>query len=737
MSKIVIGIQIVNQSASGGRPRRHFFSTVGREMFLHHFTIKDDALAKKAIKAKMLLTYLIVCCCGVIFVSSAAAEDGKERVQYLVDHVSFKGRPTNIFPLPETTTSNTPTLAIHHIVSRADLEIFVTGMFRNREYRTTMRQMMQDLISHLPENVKLNLDFYDRFMNPEIPDSVLLIPDDDEENNNMYRRCVEEIQELFRLFYHLPYNIFIGPEGSVRSRDMGAGFDHEGATLYQTRYGNDAIVRFYAAVRVFNNRQTSDANRREALASAYNYHRQMLQQSELPMQYDADDWKEVYQLDIYKEIMKEYYRVLNMQNKLNKAPAKTQLRKFCENIIQTNRKNHRRSQAEQSFYQLLIDVIQKMMIHDPTLLSEAMYELIENGNLNQFFAKFKELLQSWPEILALMNSTERKKFYQLTDEKTKILLANSKKWLEEYKETVCPTTTASTTTCKPTKQDYFNILPKLADTLICTFLDKDVPTTTMIPTYDELRPYERKRDEDDDDDDDGDNLYDKINKFLRALFYSQFDNVMEHGASGIILLIDIVNITESQQQQQQCKSQFFDNGRNIMLLRRSKRWDYVDVKNHDFCIVRNEFEIKLCPYINNYNQIVAYMITSFRRQEQGFYLWNVHLQAFKYEKQLDDDIYRILESYKVNKLEGVPQENLTCLIQQQQQRYTSSTTTTTHAPPPPPPSSSPRPNCPGYRYAGCFADQPFREKVSIVLEKTACHTMNILSFGIGYFFRKC
>nr|WIE95309.1 hypothetical protein [Microctonus hyperodae filamentous virus] len=45
--------------------------------------------------------------------------------------------------------------------------------------------------------------------------------------------------------------------------------------------------------------------------------------------------------------------------------------------------------------------------------------------------------------------------------------------------------------------------------------------------------------------------------------------------------------------------------------------------------------------------------------------------------------------------------------------------------------------CSHYRYSGCFADQPFVEKVSIVLEKTSCHTLNILSFGIGYFFRSC
>lgn len=46
-------------------------------------------------------------------------------------------------------------------------------------------------------------------------------------------------------------------------------------------------------------------------------------------------------------------------------------------------------------------------------------------------------------------------------------------------------------------------------------------------------------------------------------------------------------------------------------------------------------------------------------------------------------------------------------------------------------------NCPGFRYRGCFSDQPLAEKVSIILRKTACHTMNMLSLGLGYFFRSC
>lgn len=46
-------------------------------------------------------------------------------------------------------------------------------------------------------------------------------------------------------------------------------------------------------------------------------------------------------------------------------------------------------------------------------------------------------------------------------------------------------------------------------------------------------------------------------------------------------------------------------------------------------------------------------------------------------------------------------------------------------------------NCEGYRYPGCYWDQPALEKATIVMDKMTCHGLNILSFGIGYFFNKC
>jgi len=45
--------------------------------------------------------------------------------------------------------------------------------------------------------------------------------------------------------------------------------------------------------------------------------------------------------------------------------------------------------------------------------------------------------------------------------------------------------------------------------------------------------------------------------------------------------------------------------------------------------------------------------------------------------------------------------------------------------------------CQGYRYPGCYWDQPVLEKATIVMDKITCHGLNILSFGIGYFFNKC
>lgn len=45
--------------------------------------------------------------------------------------------------------------------------------------------------------------------------------------------------------------------------------------------------------------------------------------------------------------------------------------------------------------------------------------------------------------------------------------------------------------------------------------------------------------------------------------------------------------------------------------------------------------------------------------------------------------------------------------------------------------------CLDYRYPGCYWDQPVLEKATIVMDKITCHGLNILSFGIGYFFNKC
>nr|QNH90507.1 maco-A 94/2 33 [Mamestra configurata nucleopolyhedrovirus A] len=46
-------------------------------------------------------------------------------------------------------------------------------------------------------------------------------------------------------------------------------------------------------------------------------------------------------------------------------------------------------------------------------------------------------------------------------------------------------------------------------------------------------------------------------------------------------------------------------------------------------------------------------------------------------------------------------------------------------------------NCEGYRYPGCYWDQPALEKATIIMDKMTCHGLNILTFGIGYFFNKC
>ena len=45
--------------------------------------------------------------------------------------------------------------------------------------------------------------------------------------------------------------------------------------------------------------------------------------------------------------------------------------------------------------------------------------------------------------------------------------------------------------------------------------------------------------------------------------------------------------------------------------------------------------------------------------------------------------------------------------------------------------------CQGYRYPGCYWDQPVLEKATIVMDKITCHGLNILSFGIGYLYNKC
>jgi len=52
-------------------------------------------------------------------------------------------------------------------------------------------------------------------------------------------------------------------------------------------------------------------------------------------------------------------------------------------------------------------------------------------------------------------------------------------------------------------------------------------------------------------------------------------------------------------------------------------------------------------------------------------------------------------------------------------------------------STSLNTDCKGYRYPGCFSDQPTLEKATIVMDKIVCHSLNIMSFGIGYIFNSC
>ncbi|ACF05402.1 hypothetical protein [Adoxophyes orana nucleopolyhedrovirus] len=45
--------------------------------------------------------------------------------------------------------------------------------------------------------------------------------------------------------------------------------------------------------------------------------------------------------------------------------------------------------------------------------------------------------------------------------------------------------------------------------------------------------------------------------------------------------------------------------------------------------------------------------------------------------------------------------------------------------------------CYYYRYPGCFSDQPLLEKYTIVMEKLTCHIFNVLTLGIGYYYKSC
>lgn len=696
-----------------------------------------------------LKIFLLLFCVNLI--NRSCAEIKNERVKNLIEVLQNdlkeqkdklpRPSPPSYLDIQEASSSSiiTPALTRHHLVSGSQLNTVYKILLKNSP--EVLIEIFRSIYFNLPAAWRNNHE------DPDTKDYLEAIKclDDDiaDEDLVSVSECKEKVKMLHALFYWRPDNIQIGP--SQRFRDGGAGYDYD--CFYLLRgvemiYNIEFRIAIEAIIDVDSAADKKDVN--QLLRASHN----MITNRNVARNYNPSEWifvdsnycyhskpfrKSLNMLEKTFDLKRQELRTVNNAQHALTVQSMNRLVAWTESVLETyqgNKKNRlqkladliKKEKNKEAFTALMLDF---MKISNDLLDFQEYIDFISLYSGDNVITPSMLPANLWYELYENYKSVTPTMSQEVMNEVLK-------KWNENKKLVAIFNTLRSNKGKSDATRGYIssihNII-KYNTYFMYRYLGQNdltleelyslancIDTNNVTSTVKDFKELRKKDDDDDEERDKNKNL---------SNWYSLLTGVYrlyEHKLCAPHFGESVQNVIDSKKKTS-CPTDDNDPTRNSLF----------DIMNKIQAIEKISPDIKECSA--NMNTRGNTRIRAQRdvgeksvqeKQLQLRQLVEKQLQL----RQLVEEVYQNINS-------TYPYDRATVLYQMVANRMhpliKQSLNTVCHIPD----SESVDANCQGYRYPGCYWDQPALEKATIVMDKMTCHGLNILSFGIGYFFNKC
>ncbi|ABQ52056.1 hypothetical protein SlGVgp113 [Spodoptera litura granulovirus] len=632
------------------------------------------------------------------------------------DHPSYLN---NIQQFQEASTSSTetPDLARHHLVSGSQLNLVYQIVLKN--YPEAFIEMIRTIYINLPDAW--------RYENPDYLEAIRCLDDTVADEDVINVNCEEKVKMLHRLFYWRPDNIQVGPR--MRFRDGGDEYDYD--CFYLLR-GAEMVynIEFRTAIEDVIDAEFATIENVNQLLSAS--HR-MITNRNVARNYNSSEW---ILLDINDCFHNRQFR--NSLNVLEKTfdlkqhefqtvdrvqlaitrQSMKRLIKWNEMVLQTY------NYSKKNRLQKLADQIKKEKIKEK--FTELMLDFTKMSKVQLDIKEFMDiiLLNSGSNIITTsMNAGFWLKLYEhYTSDKPTITEEDIKEELNIRRTNKIYSTLnilrgnkKKSNTPKGYISSVENVI-KYNTYFIYRYLKKNdltrdelfslansIDTNNVTSTVKDFKEMRKKEDDDDDEERQEKTLSNWYTLLMGVYRLYEYKLCSPHFGESVQNII-------------QCTKKICANDDD---LNTGALLDIMDKTNAIDNISPNILECSATRPIPS-------RISRVERDVNQQSLQTKQLQL----RQLVEEVYNNIDS-------TYPYDRATVLYQMVANRMhpliKQSLNKVCHLPE----NERVDTSCKGYRYPGCYWDQPTLEKAIIVMDKIACHSINILSFGIGYFYVKC
>lgn len=683
--------------------------------------------------------FVLLFCINVI--SQSCAEIKSDRVKNLIkslkdfykeNKLSRPSYPTYlsdnyIAQLQEPSTSTAPALTRHHLVSGSQLNTVYLILLENSP--ETLIEMFRSIYFNLPpawRDEDRNLEYFEAMqcLDDTIADEALVNAEE----------CESRIKMLHLLFYWRPDNIQIGP--TQRFRDGGAEYDYD--CFYLLR-GAEMIynIEFRSAIEAVIDADYTGTGEEYGRILQSNFNRllrsshNMITNRNVPRNYNPSEWMNVEKMScrrhryMFRNYINKLEKTFNLKppeirtvDRADQAISFQSMRRlvaWTESVMETELGRNKKlqklanriknEQNKMEFTELVLDFMKTSNVQlnfpdyvdlillysndvltSSTIPADLWYKLY--GNYLSYSPimsqnEMKEELKKWcgnRNLITIFNTLRANKGASNIDSgyisDVKAILQYNIYFLNRYLEN-----------SDLTSDEMINFAKSI---------DTDNVTST-VKDFKELH----KKDKDDDEEQDTKNL---------STWHS--------------LLLGVYRLHEDKH----CTAQLNESVKKIVNSKMCADEDptsatLLDIIDKTLAVEKISPDIKECSAnmnIRGNTRIRAQRDVGDKSTQEK------QLQL----RQLVEEVYQNINS-------TYPYDRATVLYQMVANRMhpdiKKSLSSVCHIPD----GKVVNSNCEGYRYPGCYWDQPALEKATIIMDKMTCHGLNILTFGIGYFFNKC